>query len=52
MRDQIKELANQLYDDVQKLRSDASEEISQRVGTEIMALNAISNAYNTLREKE
>ena len=52
MEEKIQELANQSFKDVQKLRSGSDEVVSQRAGIEIMALNAICNAYKTLREKE
>lgn len=52
MEEKIETLANQIFEDVQKLRSGADEVVSQRTGFEIMALNAICNAYKALREKE
>lgn len=51
MEEKIEMLANQIFDDVQKLCDCADEVISQRAGIEIMALNAICNACNTIREK-
>ena len=52
MEEKIEILTNQIFEDVQKLRSGADEVVSQRAGIEIMALNAICNAYKTLRESE
>lgn len=52
MEEKIETLVNQIFEDVQKLRSGADEVVSQRTGAEIMALNSICNAYKTLREKE
>ena len=51
MKEQIEKLSNQLYEDIQKLRDREDEVVSQRAGIEIMALNAICNAYKTLGEK-
>ena len=51
MEEKIETLVNQIFEDVQKLCDCADEVISQRAGIEIMALNAICNACNTIREK-
>ena len=52
MEEKIKMLAIQIFEDVQNLRNSTDEVISQRAGIEIMALNAMCNACNTIREKE
>ena len=52
MEEKIEILANQIFEDVQKLIGGADEVVSQRAGIEIMALNAMCNAYNALRETE
>ena len=51
MEEKIETLVNQIFEDVHELRCGADEAISQRAGIEIMALNAICNAYKTIKEK-
>lgn len=52
MKERIDELFNQLYEDIQKFRNGADEDVSQRAGIEIMALNAMCNVHNALKETE
>lgn len=50
MKKEVKTLAEELFEDVQKVRESGVEE-KDRVGIEIMALNALCNADKTLNEK-
>lgn len=50
MDDKIKNLAEQLYEDIQEIRK-SSVETRKRVGIEVMALNAICNADRLLNKR-
>lgn len=45
MRDKIKTLSDQVYEDIQSFRESGNYDVEKRLGVEIMALNALSNAY-------
>ena len=38
-------LCDQIYEDIQNLRESGNYDVEKRLGVEIMALNALSNAY-------
>lgn len=48
MRDKIKTLSNQVYEDIQSLRESGNYDVEKRLGIEIMALNALCNATKTI----
>lgn len=48
MRDKIKTLSNQVYEDIQSLRESGNYDVEKRLGVEIMALNALCNATKTI----
>lgn len=50
VKEKIKELAEIVFDDVKIVRESGTEP-KDRIGAEIMALNAICNAERTLKEK-
>lgn len=45
MNEKIKTLCDQVYEDIQSLRESSNYDVEKRLGVEIMALNALSNAY-------
>lgn len=45
MVEKINTLCDQIYEDIQNLRESGNYEVEKRLGVEIMALNALSNAY-------
>lgn len=45
MNEKIKTLSDQVYEDIQILRESGNYDVEKRLGVEIMALNALSNAY-------
>lgn len=45
MQDKIKTLSDQVYEDIQNLRESGNYDVEKRLGVEIMALNALCNAY-------
>lgn len=47
LEEKIVELANELFEDIQRVRESGVEE-KDRVGMEVMALNALCNAYKTM----
>ena len=51
MKDKIQTLCNQVFEDVQTLRESGNYDVEKRIGVEIMALNAISNAYEKTGQK-
>lgn len=48
MKDKIKILSNQIYEDIQSLRESGNYDVEKRLGVEIMALNAMCNATKTI----
>lgn len=50
MKEQIERLAQELFEDVQTIRDSGLEE-KERIGIEIMAVNALCNAHKVLNEK-
>lgn len=50
MKEKIKTLAEELFDDIQKSRNESIKE-KEWIGMEIMALNALCNAEKALSEK-
>ena len=51
VQDKIQTLCDQVYGDVQILRESGNYDVEKRLGVEIMALNAISNAYEKTGQK-
>lgn len=51
MQDKIKTLSDQIYEDIQSLRESGNYDVEKRLGVEIMALNALSNAYEKTGQK-
>lgn len=51
MRDKIKTLSDQVYEDIQSLRESGYYDVEKRLGVEIMALNALCNATKTIALK-
>ncbi len=49
MRENIEKLAKYVVSDIEELRNNSPE--SERLGIEIMALNALCNAEKTLKNK-
>lgn len=47
-KEKIKILSNQVYEDIQNLRESGNYDVEKRLGAEIMALNAMCNAINTI----
>ena len=45
MVEKINTLCDQIYEDIQNLRKSGNYDVEKRLGVEIMALNALSNAY-------
>ena len=45
MVEKINTLCDQIYEDIQNLRESGNYDVEKRLGVEIMALNALSNAY-------
>ncbi len=45
MQKKVKTLCDQVYEDIQILREYGDYDVEKRIGVEIMALNALSNAY-------
>lgn len=50
MKNEIGKLAEYLVSDIEKMRN-SDMKASERVGAEVMALNALCNAENTLKNK-
>ena len=50
LKDKLKELADFLYEDVVSMR-DGDKEASERIGAEVMSVNAIANVIKTLKEE-
>lgn len=50
VKDKIRILAEELFEDIQKSRNESIKE-KEWIGMEIMALNALCNAEKTLNEK-
>ena len=48
MVDKINTLCDQIYEDIQNLRESGNYDVEKRLGVEIMALNALSNAAKTI----
>ena len=48
MRDKIKTLSDQVYEDIQSLRESGNYDVEKRLGVEIMALNSLCNASKTI----
>ena len=48
MRDKIKTLSDQVYEDIQSLRESGNYDVEKRLGVEIMALNSLCNAAKTI----
>lgn len=48
MRDKIKTLSDQVYEDIQSLRESGNYDVEKRLGVEIMALNSLCNATKTI----
>lgn len=48
MNEKIKTLCDQVYEDIQSLRESGNYDVEKRLGVEIMALNALSNATKTI----
>lgn len=48
MRDKIKTLSDQVYEDVQSLRESGNYDVEKRLGVEIMVLNSLCNAAKTI----
>jgi len=51
MNEKIKTLCDQVYEDIQNLRESGNYDVEKRLGVEIMALNALSNAYAKAGQK-
>lgn len=51
MKEKIETLFNQVYEDIQILRESKYHDVEKRLGVEIMALNAMSNAYEKTGQK-
>lgn len=51
MQEKIKILCNQVYEDIQSLRESGNYDVENRLGVEIMALNAMCNAVKTISLK-
>ena len=51
MQEKIKTLSNQVFEDIQSLRETGNYDVEKRLGVEIMALNALSNAYEKTGQK-
>lgn len=51
MQEKIKTLCDQVFDDIQNLRESSNYDVEKRLGVEIMALNALSNAYEKTGQK-
>lgn len=51
MRDKIKTLSDQVYEDIQSLRESGNYDVEKRLGIEIVALNALCNATKTIALK-
>lgn len=52
LKNNIKELTKYVFDDVKKIRNNDcdSETANKRIGSEVMSLNALVNAYRTMNE--
>ena len=48
MEDRINTLCVQVFEDIQNLRESGNYDVEKRLGAEIMALNAMCNAINTI----
>ena len=48
MQKKIETLSNQIFEDIQSLRESGDYDVEKRLGVEIMALNALSNARKSL----
>ena len=51
MKEKIETLCNQVYEDIQIVRESKNYDVEKRLGVEIMALNAMSNAYEKTGQK-
>lgn len=51
MNEKINTLCDQIYEDIQNLRESGDYDTEKRLGVEIMALNALSNAVKTFSLK-
>lgn len=51
MVEKINTLCDQIYEDIQNLRESGDYDVEKRLGVEIMALNALSNAYEKTGQK-
>lgn len=51
MNEKIKTLCDQVYEDIQSLRESGNYDVEKRLGVEIMALYALSNAYAKAGQK-
>lgn len=50
MKDRLKELADFLYEDVVSARN-GDNDAKERIGVEVMSVNAIANVIKTLKEE-
>lgn len=50
LKEKLKELADFLYNDVASMRS-GDINAKERIGSEVMSVNAIANAIKTLKEE-
>ena len=48
MKEKIKTLCDQVYEDIQSLRESGNYDVEKRLGVEIMALNSLCNASKTI----
>ena len=48
IRDKIKTLSDQVYEDIQSLRESGNYDVEKRLGIEIMVLNSLCNAAKTI----
>lgn len=48
MVEKINTLCDQIYEDIHNLRESGNYDVEKRLGVEIMALNALSNAAKTI----
>lgn len=51
LKEKLKELADFLYNDVASMRS-GDINAKERIGSEVMSVNAIANAIKTLKEEQ
>ena len=50
LKDRLKELSDFLYEDVVSMR-DGDNDAKERIGAEVMSVNAIANVIKTLKEE-